>query len=273
MNISAATVETVAHSLIQVSGLGPVKGEGAGNIGAGGTFGGSGGRAVCGSSAAPYYVANEVVGTVDTCTSVLMGSGGGSEGAGRGGGGVSISGATVSLSGVITADGSSSTTANLGSGSGGGVCVQAQNLFVSGTINARGARSIGNSGAGGGGRVTLKYCDLDTTVSAKILYHGGDGDNVCMNGGAGTWYSHQQCDEAVLADMVFIDNNAQPTRAMTPIGDHLAMPAGVTLSALTALKSAVVGTRRLTVKVRWFAVVQPAQSFARSFVTVCRWGV
>jgi hypothetical protein len=155
----------------------------------------------------------------------------------------------VSLSGVITADGESSATANLGSGSGGGVCVQAQNLAVSGSINARGARAIGNSGAGGGGRVALKYCDLDTAVTAKILYHGGDGDNVCMNGAAGTWYSHQQCGESVLADMVFIDNNALPTRAMTPIGDHLAMPAGVTLAALTAVKSAVVGTRRLTVKV------------------------
>ena len=252
VNITAPDVVLATGVIVDASGRGLINGGGVGSSGAGGSFGGSGGQATCGDSSIPYYAADAVVGTVDVCDSLLVGSGGGN-GGGRGGGGVWITGESVTIGGGILADGAASNNTSFGSGSGGSVCVKADSILVLGMISAQGGGSSEtNSGAGGGGRVTLKYCDLYMTEFSHVDCHGGIGSSGCVNGGAGTRYDRQQCDgedgdddDAIHA--VYILNKNVATQAMTLLDDKATLPDDVVLAELLISDSAIVGTRQLTV--------------------------
>lgn len=250
VNMTAPEVVIGTSAVVDVSGRGSVGGVGAGAEGAGGSFGGSGGLPTCGDSSVPYYAADGVVGDIDVCDLLMVGSGGGAAG-GRGGGGVWISGDSVTVGGAILADGGRSNTTGAGSGSGGAVCLQADSVVVLGKVSAvGGTSSSAGSGNGGGGRVTLKYCDLTEVDISHVDCHGGDDHGVCVNGGAGTRYDRQECsdDEASgVQHMVRIDNQKIETRALTLFDNEATVPPGVVLSELTIANSAAVGTRRLTV--------------------------
>ena len=248
INITALHVVISNQSTIDVSGRGSLLGVGAGSSGNGGTFGGSGGLASCADPSVPFYAADAVIGTVDICDSLLVGSGGGVNG-GRGGGGVWITGEVVTIGGAILADGAASNgSSNSGSGSGGAVCVQADSLLLLGAISAHGANPGSAAvGAGGGGRVTLKYCDLTVFQQSPVETFGGVGTDSCLTGGAGTRYDRQQCGDDAAIHVVSVDNNRAATLAMTPLDDTATLPVGVELSELSIFDAAVVATRRLTV--------------------------
>ena len=246
--MSAPSVTLGTGVVVDVSGRGSQSGEGAGSSGNGGTFGGSGGLASCADPSVPFYAADAVIGTVDICDSVVVGSGGGVNG-GRGGGGVWITGDVVTIGGAILADGATSNaSSSSGSGSGGAVCVEADSLLLLGAISAHGAKSGSAAvGAGGGGRVTLKYCDLTVFQQSPVETYGGVGTDSCVTGGAGTRYDRQQCGGDAAIHVVSIDNNRASTLAMTPLDDTATLPAGVELSELSIFDGAVVATRQLTV--------------------------
>lgn len=248
VNMTAPEVVIGTSAIVDVSGRGDVSGDGVGAGGAGGTFGGSGGLSECGETSAPYYAADSVIGDLDVCDSLTVGSGGGVNG-GRGGGGVWIFSESIAVSGAILADGAGSNATAHGSGSGGAVCLSGDSLVLLGKVSAIGGTSTSTgSGNGGGGRVTLKYCDLLTADWAETDCHGGDDHGLCVNGGAGTRYDVLTCNGTAKAYTAHIDNAGIETQALTLLDDAAVVPAGVTLNEVTVSNSAALGTRQVTVK-------------------------
>lgn len=86
-----------------------------------------------------------------------MGSGGGFDGSGRGGGRIILSSTlgTVNISGAILAEGSASSIPGYGSGSGGSISIFATEINGNGTASVRGGDSVGDAGAGSGGRIFI----------------------------------------------------------------------------------------------------------------------
>lgn len=118
--------------------------------GAGGSHGGLGGS-YSGAIAAPVY---------DSYTApVDLGGGGGNWGvaaSGAGGGRVLINATSLSLNGMIVANGGLGSSAVSGNGAGGTVNITATTLAGTGSIQAQGGASSQGVG-GGGGRVALRY--------------------------------------------------------------------------------------------------------------------
>jgi len=136
--------------------------------GLGGTFGGT---------------ANAIYG--DLKYPVELGSGGSSDGGATwlgadGGGRVKLTAATMTLDGVISANGNNGTGNQSGSGSGGSILLDAGTLSGVGTVRANGGSlELG----GGGGRVAVHYATL-TMTSTQFRTVGGDGS--VSDGGHGT---------------------------------------------------------------------------------------
>jgi hypothetical protein len=108
----------------------------------------------------------------------------------NGGGLIRLNIGTLSLDGVIAADGA---TADIGGGSGGGIRIDAGRIIGNGRISATGGTSVGSlvvsGGGGGGGRIAVYYGSLalpmeNIVVSGGLGLHNTAGDN----GGAGTIY-------------------------------------------------------------------------------------
>lgn len=132
--------------------------------GIGGSYGGNGGRPLCGN--VTYVNSYSQVGSVrvypdfvyqyDTINPAI-GSGGGP---GSYGGGVIVLNSTtsvvVSKRGTISCKGSSAPGPNVGAGSGGSVVIATANFTCSGSVTVNGGNSAyASSGAGGGGRVSV----------------------------------------------------------------------------------------------------------------------
>jgi hypothetical protein len=185
-----------AQSKIDVSGRGYLGGStgrtlgnttvgGSGNY-SGGSYGGLGGASY-GSSA------NAAYGDLTNPDELGSGAGTGDAGAGNGGGLVRLKAGTLTLEGMITADGGASRSSGSGSsgsgGSGGGIRIDAATLAGSGTISARGGNSTYISG-GGGGRIAV-YFDSMILPQANINALGGTGYNT--NGSDGSLFiSHTE---------------------------------------------------------------------------------
>jgi len=139
---------------------GPGKGSGAWHS-TGGGYGGKGGRANNNTpDQGPAY------GSVSAPEAPGSGGGGVAAGGGHGGGAVRIqaSGA-VTINGLITANGSNTTSYGYGGGSGGGVYITCQTFggTTSGLIRANGGTPVNSgwhSGGGGGGRIAVIYTSL-----------------------------------------------------------------------------------------------------------------
>ncbi|HVY67566.1 MAG TPA: discoidin domain-containing protein, partial [Patescibacteria group bacterium] len=168
----------------------------------GASYGGLGGVGDSGSNAAPSY------GSTTLPTDLGSGSGSGTGTTGPGGGAIKLTVAgTTTLSGIISANGTSnSTNGYAGAASGGSIYLSTARLAGSGTIRTNGGSGncwFGNGGGGGGGRIAVYYA---TDVST-IAYQSYGGAAACDNspGGAGSIYKKSSAQS--YGDLTFDNNN------------------------------------------------------------------
>ncbi|MFA6429908.1 MAG: hypothetical protein WCV84_05445 [Patescibacteria group bacterium] len=167
----------------------------------GGAYGGFGGKGsgnteqwgTYGSSTAPTYLGSS--GAAWSSSDAVAGSGGGR---------VQIFAAgTITIDGVITADGTNGTPGGgsngAGGGSGGSVYVKASTLAGSGSVSANaGAGAMYYGGGGGGGRVAILYDTLSgfTRGNATAIKGAPGVEGYGMAGGNGTtWILDRQNDD------------------------------------------------------------------------------
>jgi hypothetical protein len=111
------------------------------------------------------------------------GSGGGGFGGGRGGGQLELAAGTVTIAGLVRADGENAAGASCGGGSGGSILIAADTIVGAGSIEARGGNGFGfRGGGGGGGRVSV----LKTSGVAIPVDVGGGRSTDGPDGNAGT---------------------------------------------------------------------------------------
>jgi hypothetical protein len=158
--------------------------------GAGGGYGGQGGMGP--PNAFPSFPGGNSYGSIFSPGELGSGGGGnpsqdyyGSPGS-PGGGAVRLTvGGTLSLDGIISANGADTPPEGGGGGSGGSIWLTVGTMTGSGSISANGGSAnplLG--GGGGGGRVAIYYST--NLFTGAISAHGGDGAKA---GGAGTIYS------------------------------------------------------------------------------------
>lgn len=184
-------------------GYGGAAGPGAGGSaggpqdGSGGGYGGNGG----------YSSSNAVGGTTygSFYQPASLGSGGGTSYAGPGGAGGGlieiVAGGSVTVNGVISANGGNGTNSRSGGGSGGSVWITAVGFSGTGSIAANGGNGDpGHGGGGGGGRISVQYT-ASSFVGTTTAY-GGTGANI---GGAGDIYTKVSGQNGIL----LFDNGGQ----------------------------------------------------------------
>ncbi|HPO12439.1 MAG TPA: right-handed parallel beta-helix repeat-containing protein [Candidatus Hydrogenedentes bacterium] len=166
-HLSSASMTIAASSTISANGTGyAIEGGPGGTSNGGGTYGGRGGV-----NPDPTY--GSAVAPVD------MGSGG--EDA-RGGGAIRLDVAeTLTVDGLITANGDS--VGYYGGGAGGSIYIIAGTLAGSGTIRANGGESVAG---GGGGRVALHY--RTKSYSGVATASGGAGTSYSGSDGTVKWF-------------------------------------------------------------------------------------
>jgi hypothetical protein len=120
---------------------------------------------------------------------VNLGSGGGgglSSSGGAGGGAIKlIISHTLTINGIVSANGENSPEAGCqgGGGSGGSIWIETQTITGSGTISANGGEGGNFGGGGAGGRIAIYYTNI--TFSGIVSAFGGKGYE---NGAVGTIY-------------------------------------------------------------------------------------
>jgi hypothetical protein len=202
----SANLDIQTGGSINVNGRGYAaqSGPGAGvtysTVGTGGGYGGDGGN----------YNSNTVAGvTYGSVTDPTdLGSGGGRTSGGAGGGAVKLDvSGTLTLNGVITANGNNGTGSYSnysGGGSGGGIWINAGTLAGAGSLTANGGAggvySSSFGGSGGGGRISINY----TTDSSTITSFAHSGSVNGRYGGAGTIYTKASAE--TNGDLL-VDNN------------------------------------------------------------------
>src|SRR4029077_11127240 len=151
----------------------------------GGSYGGLGG--------APIGAANSTYGTAQNPKD--PGSGGGTllRIGGNCGGVIKLSAQSLTVNGIVRADGGAGTGDSFaGGGSGGSIRIDVGALTGAGQILARGGSGLSVSGGGGGGRVAIYYSDATNfNLAAQVSVSGGAGASA-INGQAGTIYLQQQ---------------------------------------------------------------------------------
>ncbi|MCP3914303.1 MAG: hypothetical protein GY711_01970, partial [bacterium] len=144
-----------------------------------------------------------------------FGSGGGGVGGGRGGGALRLWVAgTLTIEGIISADGQAG-NADSGGGSGGSIWITTQVLAGDGVVAADGGVRHSSGGCGGGGRVAV-YFDDQLAPPATLRACGGP-IGAGRNGGAGSVFTKRTADP--LARLIY-DNcltNGAPTEIWSPI--------------------------------------------------------
>jgi hypothetical protein len=163
-------------------------GSGAGHGGAGGISSSNAAGGVC------YDLPNQPA---------SLGSGGGASyvGAGGSGGGrIQITaGGTVSIDGLVSANGTSATNSRAGGGAGGAIWIVATNYSGGGTLTVNGGAGEPIHGGGGGGGMISVQCATNLFTGTMTAY-GGSG---WRYGGAGTIFT--QADD--LTAFLLVDNN------------------------------------------------------------------
>lgn len=181
LEIEADSVEVEADSTIDLSGRGYLgglaqsgmsqSGRTFGNLEGsirrtGGSYGGLGGYGNV------ERLANDAYGAWNDPDEV--GSGGGSDAGpgGSGGGLLRLKAGTLTLQGLIQADGGNGGRYG-GGGSGGGIRLLLGSLRGAGAIRANGGTGGSESGSGGGGRIAVTYTNAATFDLAKVEARGG----------------------------------------------------------------------------------------------------
>jgi hypothetical protein len=194
VTLNAATLTVDSGSSISANGKGYPEetGPGAGKLkGCGGSGAGHGGKGgVASSSGCNPDLTSGGLPYGSAFAPTDLGSGGGSwpwygSHGGSGGGAITLNvSGTLTVKGIITANGSSGGGSYGGGGSGGSIYVATTNLTGSGSFTANGGVSTGNGGAGGGGRIAVYYENSD--FSGKADAKGGTARSDEMVGKDGT---------------------------------------------------------------------------------------
>ena len=180
------------------------KGPGAGPGTGGNVGGGGGGHAGEGGDGRNFAGNPGGVTYCDITDLDTMGSGGGGGSAsstgGAGGGLIKLNaGGTISIDGVLTADGAAPVGGYSGGGAGGGISLIADSIDGAGTITATGGipASGTRGGGGGGGCVYLEYTTSNSFSNSSITYNGGvpAGSATGQDGGSGMLLVKQTGDD------------------------------------------------------------------------------
>ena len=221
---------------------------------AGGSYGGQGG----GSNAGQCYGFIETVtlpgnggcigGTINGCCGTAGGNGGGLIR-------ISVPNGSVTIDGLITADGQSgdwllngSYHTDCGGGSGGGILISASSISGSGAVSANGGNSdvtfSSRACAGGGGRIIIEYDTLslgESTISAKS-------GNARKLGGAGTIYLRPSISQTVPGRLSADNGIRVSTQAtslntmvdeisqLSVVGTYAYMPQAIILGQLSVVQ-------------------------------------
>ncbi|MPZ77339.1 MAG: PKD domain-containing protein, partial [Deltaproteobacteria bacterium] len=142
--------------------------------------------------------------------------------AGNGGGLVRIVAQTLTLNGVIRANGGAATV-NAAGGSGGGIRIDVETLSGTGSVTANGGAGFRFGGGGGGGRVAVYYQNATGFDFSRVTASGGPGaaNNTGNPGGAGTIYLQGPAREN--GEVLIDNNNLIAPNDTTPI---FTVPAG-----------------------------------------------
>ena len=208
VDISATSTVTIASGAsVDVSrkGYGTNSGTGApggGSTSTGAGYGGTGGLAFSGTAGITY-------GSVTQPTD--LGSGANASTAFGGGAAKIVTAGTFSLSGSVSANGTSPSLSS-GGAAAGSVWIQADTLSGSGTVSANGGNAATNCtcGGGGGGRIALYYTTDSSTYTKSA--QGGAKNITGVVGGAGTIYSKSA---AQTNGSLLVDNGSQTASAYT----------------------------------------------------------
>ena len=194
------SLDVQSGGYISANGLGfdEERGTGAGTTNEGGTYGGEGED----NTDATYGSLNNPI---------HLGSGG----ADRGGGGAVILNVTgtLTVNGTISANGEQGTS-NQETGSGGTINITANEIEGSGMVQANGGTTSGGSGlSGGGGRIAITTSGTDfggLTIQAM----GGSANSASLRGASGTVYKEDSSDGSDNGELV-IDNGSAATDGET----------------------------------------------------------
>jgi hypothetical protein len=146
--------------------------------GGGGANGGNGGNSAFGAAGGTVY---------DSIEELPGGGGGDSGGAGGGAIRLMVTG-TLTLNGIISANGKPGITAGSGGGAGGGIYLLASNLSGAGLIAANGGSGqLPYGGGGGGGSIEILVTGTTNVFAGNVTAYGGNGANA---GGAGQILEH-----------------------------------------------------------------------------------
>ena len=197
----------------------------AGQGGGGGGFGGNGAPDLNGPAGGQAYGF--------TSTPIQMGSGGGAavgaligSNAGAGGGIVNIQmpqgvPGTLTVDGIISANGAPNNATPAGAGSGGCIFLNVKSLSGAGAISADGGSAFGTGGGGGGGRIFI----VTATNQFAGVTHAYGGTGATGAGGAGTLDITSA--SPVQSDLI-VDNGGQ-TGAATPVTAYFPRVSAVAL--------------------------------------------
>jgi len=198
----APTGGVVVDGLGEPSGEGDEHGETANDDGGGGGNGGGGGTGAGGA------LGGGTSGSITAPEGVASGGGGAGElgfddrpnSGGSGGGWVQIhAGATLSLGGVISANGGAGQLPGGGGGAGGNIWLTVAALTGAGSISANGGAGQRPGGGGGGGRIAV--IGSTSLFTGSMSAYGGTGYS---DGGAGTIYISPVFES--LQSEVIVDN-------------------------------------------------------------------
>ena len=200
---------------------GPGAGIQGGTYSSGGAHGGYGGRSYVSSSDS-----GDCYGSVDWPTT--LGSGGGGNNGARGGGAMHITVlGTMTVDGIVSANGSSASDSyNAGGGAGGSILLEVGELTgsSSGYLSANGGKNgSGYTGAGGGGRIAVYY-DQNTFAGSYYCRTTKRNDNSYL-GGAGTVYLKDRA--AALGDLTI--SNSGYNGSSTPLPGVTDLAANLTI--------------------------------------------
>ncbi len=186
ITLTAATIIIDEGSQIDVSGKGLV-GDPLAGVYSGGSHAGKGGEFVT-------YLSGITYGSYQQPATFGRGGLGASiSGTNRGGGAIKLIADTLTLNGMILANGEAApTSVNYGGGAGGSIWLDIGAIISStgkGALQANGGSGANAGGGGGGGRVAL-YCQSLTGVNEASLHSNGGlgGTSSSTHGGAGTVY-------------------------------------------------------------------------------------
>jgi hypothetical protein len=175
-----------------------------------------------------------------------------------GGGAIHLEAMNLSLTGSISANGSSGTGAGQEGGAGGSVTLIVNSTWSgSGTISASGGNSWSNSAGAGGGRISVEYATLSSGANpfanGRLLARGGTGLSI---GGAGTIYvkktSAPEETELIIDNGLSTGSGAETEQTGSAEvyqkvslrgGARYVIPSGRSLSATHSLSGSSAGVR------------------------------